>query len=132
MDLNNFNLKDAGPKEMELISPTDGTVLTGDDGEPVTITLYGADSNPFRKAVRVYGNKKLNQKGKQKQTMEELEQTSSKLLAQITESWTNIVVNGEEVSCSEKTALQLYTDYAWIREQVDEFVNERSNFLVDA
>lgn len=133
MDISSFNFKDAEPAVLELLNPSDGTVLMNDAGdEPLTITLYGSDSDTFRKAVRAYGNKKLNQKGNKKQSVEELEQTSSRLLANVTQCWSNIVESGELLECTEKNAMHLYTEYPWIREQVDEFVNERSNFLTGA
>ena len=132
MDISNFNFKESGAEKMELLHPTTEEILRGDDGEPIWIELYGADSDIFRSAVRAYGNKKL-QKGSKKQTMEEIEGTTARILAQATKSWSsNFVVNGEVLECTPKSAEWLYTEHNWIREQVDSFVNERSNFLKSA
>jgi len=132
MDFSDFNFKDSAAERMELTNPATDEVLRGDDGEPIWIELYGSDSDIFRSAVRAYGNKKL-QKQSKKQTLEEIEETAAKILAQATKGWSgNFTVNGEAVPCSPKAAEKLYIEYTWIREQVDAFANERSNFLKSA
>ena len=132
MDISNFNFKDSDAERLELTNPVTEETLLGDDGEPVWIELYSADSDIFRSAVRAYGNKKL-QKGSKKQTLEEIEQTASKILAQATRAWSdNLIVNGVHPECSPKEAEKLYEEYTWIREQADGFANERGNFLKSA
>lgn len=132
MDLAKFALNEIPPQTMNLVHPVDGTTLKGDDGVPLSITVYGADSDQFRSIVRQYGNKRLNEKKNKKQRMEELEEMSAKILAKVTVSWHNIVENGEQLTCNEENAFKVYGEYPWIREQVDEFVNDRSNFLKNA
>jgi len=132
MDFADLNFTNTPAQKMELTHPTTEEVLLGSDGNPIWIELYGSDSDVFRKSIREYGNRKLK-KGTKKQTMEELEQTSSVLLARATKGWSNnFEVDGEKIKCSEKAAKELYADYSWIREQVDLFINERSNFLMTA
>ena len=132
MDLDKFNFKESPAQKMDLTNPVTEEILIDDSGQPIWIALYGADSDVFRKAMRAYGNKKLA-KGSKKQTMEELEQISSKLLSKVTAGWSDqLIVNGEHPDCNEQSAAWLYAEYPWIREQVDAFVNERSNFLKSA
>lgn len=131
MDLSNLKLGDAGSQKMELVHPVEGTTLLDDDKEPVTIELYGADSDVFRKTIRALGNKALS-KNQKKRTIEELEESTVKLLARVTVGWSGLKEDGEELEFSIANAERLYTDYPWIKEQVDEFVQERSNFLTNA
>lgn len=132
MDISKFNFKESAPGTMELTHPATEATLMGDDGKPITITLHGSDSNVFRAAVREYGNRKLA-KGSKKQTMEELDQITVKILAKATVAWSdNLIVSGEHPECNVENAEKLYSEYSWIKEQVDAFVNERANFLTNA
>jgi hypothetical protein len=132
MDISKFNFKDGAAARMELCHPATGEVLKDDNGAAIWIDVYGSDSDVFRGALRSYGNKKLA-KGSKKQTMEELEQVSSKILAKATAGWSDqLMVNGDFLPCTEQNAEWLYCEYPWIREQIDTFVNERSNFLKSA
>lgn len=132
MDISNFNFKEATPAIMELCHPVTQETLKGDDDLPITITLHGSDSSVFRAAVREYGNRKLS-KGAKKQTVEEIDQATTRILAKATVSWSdNFVVNGDALDCTMQNAEKIYADYSWIREQVDAFVNERANFLANA
>jgi len=132
MDIANLALNNVPPQTLELLHPVEGTVLKSDKGQPLTITVYGSDSDEFRKVVRQFGNKRLNEKKNKKQTMEELEEMSARILSKVTVGWSNIVLDGETLKFSEQAAFNLYKEHSWIREQVDEFVNERSNFLLTA
>jgi hypothetical protein len=132
MDLNDFNFKESSAQRMELLNPATEETLRGEDGEAIWIEVHSADSDMFRSAMRRYGNKKL-QKGSKKQTVEEVEEVSCKILAEATSAWSNnLIVNGEHPECTAKNAEWLYEEYLWIREQVDKFVNERANFLTSA
>lgn len=130
MDIANLKFNEAPAARMQLLHPVEGTVLV-QDGEEMYIEVYGADSDVYRKAMRQYGNKQLNTRGKQKKTIEELEQVSTSLLAQITCGW-KVFIDGEWLEFSPAAVKALYTDYSWIKEQVDEFVNDRANFLANA
>ena len=133
MDLNNFDLKNADAQVLELTNPGTDEVLMQEDGKtPVSITLLGSDSAEFRTATRTFGNKKLQQKKPGKQTIEEMEQVTCRILAQVTIAWSGLEHDGQELVCDTKTAEWLYTEFPWIREQVDGFVNERANFLRSA
>ena len=132
MDLNDFNFRESQAARMVLTNPVTEAELLGDDQKPVWIDLHGSDSPLFRRATRAYGNKKL-QKQKQKQTIEEIEEVASRILAASTVAWSdNFVVNGERLECTPEKAEWLYTEFTWVREQVDAFVNERANFLASA
>ena len=132
MDLSKLDMNEAASRgaEMVLRHPSSGEELFTDD-EPIIFQLLGSDSAEYRQRIRAAANKSIN-KGRRTQTVERLEQESIDLLAGVTVDWSGVVVDGEAVEFSHNAAKKLYTEYAWIREQVDEFVGERSNFLSNA
>lgn len=114
---------------MPLVHPSTGEVILDDAGEPVGISLYGKDSDVYRKAQRTITNRRLSKKTSATLTAERLESEANEILARCTEWWAGIVVEGAELQCNFATAKKLYGDLPWVKEQVDEFVAERSNFL---
>lgn len=117
----------AGEK-MELRGPNQAPVLKADN-TPVTITLLGQDSDTFIKTKNAQGNRFLKQRGKATVTMEGSEADGVALLAKCTVGWDGIVVDGAELPCTYENAVALYNRFKFIREQADEFVAERANFL---
>lgn len=98
------------------------------DGTPVTITVHGVDSDQHRKAWRAMLDRRANAKTKKVRSAD-WEAETARLLAQITESWEGVVWDGKPLPCTEADAAMLYTRVPWLREQLDEFLNERGNFL---
>ena len=130
MDISKLNFSEAQAARMPLLHPVEGTPLKHKD-EEMYIDLYGSDSDLYRKTMRQYGNKQLNTKANKKKTIEELEEVSTTLLSKVTADW-RIYIDGSWLEFSPQAAKALYEDYNWIKEQVDEFVNDRSNFLASA
>lgn len=132
MDLSTLDVSEAASRgaTMELRNPATGETLYSDGGEPVSITVLGSDSSEYRKRLRSAANGRIN--SRKKQTIEQLEQDGIGLLVAVTTGWRNIVVEGQNLEFSPEEARRLYEKYPWIREQVDEFVNERANFLTNA
>jgi hypothetical protein len=111
---------------LEVMHPTDNTPLG------IKITLAGADSDVYRKTVNKSVNKRV-QRMKPGQslpfTAEEQEENGLALLAACTLAWDGVVVDGEALPCSKENAKELYRRFPWLREQVDMFIGDRSNFL---
>lgn len=105
---------------------------TGDDME-TTITLAGRDSATWKEAERKYADRRLAQmqrNGKMGNiTTAEVEERGLKLLAAVTLDWTGVELDGKPVACTKENAEHIYARFAWIAEQVDGFVGDRSNFL---
>jgi hypothetical protein len=109
--------------ELELRHPKTGEVLGG----PVII-LAGPDSEIVRGAQRKLTNKRL--KGRRtKVDAEMIEDEQLEVLALSTLGWRDIACDGAVLPCSKENAKMLYGRFPWIREQVDEFVGERGNFI---
>jgi phage/plasmid-associated DNA primase len=62
----------------------------------------------------------------------DLKDESVELLAKCTKGWSGITESGKEVPFSYENAVKLYTKYLWLREQIDRFMADRSNFLPSA
>lgn len=129
MDLTDLNLSAAGSSDLTLCHPATGEDLYDGDS-PVTITLLGKDSKEYRAAVAKRANSHL--RNRKVQTVEQAQQDGIDLLASVTVDWSGITENGEDLECTPAEVKRVYREYAWIREQVDEFVDDRSNFLTSA
>lgn len=129
-------------RKLAVLHPEDKVPLFAGEGEgkvPVTITLQGRDSDTYIRAER--SNRELafdqmTRKGKFKAA--EQDHRNDALLAACTTTWTGIPkgwIDGTDdetpVEFSRESALALYANpgVKWLREQVDEFVGERANFL---
>lgn len=131
IDLSSFDTVSAANAgaTMELLHPATKTPLRQENGEPITITVAGMDSDVFRKAQRGATNRRLAQRGKVKLNAEELEAESIETLAACTLGWSGIVVAGQPLPFDRANAVKLYTTLPWVREQLDEFVADRANYL---
>jgi hypothetical protein len=111
---------------LEVLHPTENTPLG------IKITLAGADSDIYRKTVNKNVNKRV-QRMKPGQslpfTAEEQEESGLNLLAVCTLAWEGIVVEGDALPCNKENAKMVYQRFPWIKEQVDQFIGDRANFL---
>ena len=101
-----------------------------DDRKPITITLLSKDSDEFMRAQRAITNRRLNSRGGSTLTAERLDSEAAESLARVTIAWQGIVgEDGKPLDCNFHNAKRLYEQVRDVREQVDAFVAERSNFL---
>jgi hypothetical protein len=134
MDISKLNVKASAEQgaTLQLRNPFSGEELFNDDKSPMTISLLGRDSEPYRRTSRATANKNLKA-GRAAPKVEKFEQDGVELLAAVTTGW-NIQFGNEMLEFSPAKVRDLYADpeYRWVYEQVDEFVAERSNFLKNA
>ena len=115
---------------LHLKHPVTGVLLY--HGEvPQTITVVGGDSPRWRKGQFDVYRRRVKESRRNNGTVppEALEKEAIELLVNGTIGWTAIILNGEDVPFSREAATRLYTKFSWIREQVDEFIGDRANFL---
>lgn len=62
-------------------------------------------------------------------TAEEIEESALRQLSICTVSWKGVKLDGQELECNPDNAYMLYSRLPWLKEQVDEFVGDRANFL---
>ena len=114
--------------ELEVLDPV--------TGEPVSayITLAGADSTIHRKAAANISKRRFNsRKGFRSKDfdVEKMEAESIEILAVCTLSWKGVTVDGVPLPCSRDNAIKMYTRFPWLREQVEQFIGDRSAYLQD-
>jgi len=107
--------------ELRVAHPTTGEDLG------IQITLIGTDSKTFRDISTASLKKKSREID-----LDQNEAESVELLAKCTKGWSGITESGKEVPFSYENAVKLYTKYLWLREQIDRFMADRSNFLPSA
>lgn len=100
----------------------------------IAITVLGKDSDEFQKISRQQSKKRMDRMSKggfrnQAISPEEIEQDSLNLLAACTKSWTGVVLEGQPLPCTKENAIMLYERFPWIKEQVDQAIGDRANFI---
>jgi len=99
----------------------------------MTITLLGQDSKVYRKIQLAKQQALLNRIAKGKKVAdldaEKMAQDGIDDLVQLTTAWTGFTLDGAALDCTPENVKRVYTEWAWIKEQVQEFVADRSNFF---
>lgn len=108
--------------------------LTGEElvseGKPVTITLAGKDSAEFAKTKRDALNRRLADRSGRQVTAEEVERQVIRGLARVTMEVSGLKYGGIVIKATDKDAVEsLYAKAPWLREQVDQFIDDRANFM---
>jgi hypothetical protein len=109
--------------------PTTNERLTSDEGAPITISIVGMDSEQFRTRHRAIINRRLNAGKKVKVTAEEIEAESIDTIAACITGWQYVELDGKILEFSRANAKTLLTRLPWLREQLDEAIADRANFL---
>lgn len=136
MNLNKFDTKrlsNAGAV-MQLRNPNDNSSLVDEKtNQPITITLLGRDSDQYTDAIRRISNDRLEESVnvgvRMKMSAQRLEEDGIATLAAATTGWSNIQIDDKPLEFTLANVKKLYAEYPWIREQVEAFVNNRSNFM---
>lgn len=127
MDLSKLIGKEDG--RLFLTHPVTGEELKDDAGNPLYIDLASADSDFFRKAQADITRKTQGKRNK-KLTPEAIDDAVNEQLAAVTLGWSdNVEFKGQPLKFTRENACELYDNVRWIREQVADYVYERSNFL---
>lgn len=106
----------------------------------ITITVLGKDSDEFQAVSRKQNKKRLDRltkggfRGMVNLPQEEKEKDDIALLSACTKSWrtgddNTILLKGEKLECNAQNAALVYTDFPWLRDQVDTAIGDRANFL---
>jgi hypothetical protein len=134
MDLSKFDSLLNSESQLTVLDP-EGNPLTyeGPDGPlPVLISLVCCDSPEYvrvhKQQVTEIAERATSRKGKVI-TGESSERDKLDLLVACTKGWVGFTMNGASFNYSPVNARTLYSRYRFIRDQVDEFIHERGNFL---
>ncbi|CAB4139440.1 hypothetical protein UFOVP346_47 [uncultured Caudovirales phage] len=132
-----MDLKDLKPKSetatVELVHPVTFEPLTTDDGKVMSVTVALPYSKRYKAVQHEQTNRRLqrvaNQRNnKSKITAEEIENSGLELLAKITEEWT-VVLDGKTPVCNPDNAINLYKEFPWIKDQVEEALLDTASFM---
>lgn len=126
MELNELDTRET-TFAMDVLHPKTGAP-TG-----ATIVLRGQDSDAYQARSLELQRRRLAQLAKKGRINgaepEQVRMDAIDLLAACTAGWSGITRNGEPLAFSEAAAQGLYRDHPFIREQVDEAIHQRANFL---
>ena len=111
--------------ELLVAHPTTGEDLG------IKIKLIGTDSKTFRDISKIRATMALKKKTREID-LDQDEQDFIELLARCTKGWSGMTENGKDIPFSHENAVELYTKYLWMRDQIDRFIVDRSNFLPSA
>lgn len=113
---------------LNIVHPETEEVIEG-----MTITLLGQDSKVYRKLQMSKQQAALNRMAKGKKAIdldaEKLSEDSIDDLVKLTTAWNGFALDGKELEFTPENIRMVYTDWAWIKEQVQEFVGNRANFF---
>ena len=109
---------------VEIFSPAGGAL-------GLKINVLGADSHTYKKAERTMIQRRITKKVK-KVNLEEMEKEAISLLAKCTTGWSGtecLTADGSPIPFEVEFVQALYTDCPWVKEQVEEAMGDRANFL---
>jgi DNA replication protein DnaC len=101
----------------------------GSDNE-MSITLYAPHSKEYKKLVHEQTDKRLASMQKSKKiqiSAADLEKSSIDILAKATKEW-DITYDGESPKLTVPKAREIYTEYFWIKDQLEEAINDTLDF----
>ena len=104
--------------------------VTGDELD-ATINIYGKDSSVFKNAIKQRAKAQIARKSKELD-LDANDKDNIDVLADCTKSWSGIAEGSKEITFSRDAAIELYTKYVWIREQIDIAIGDRANFFMNA
>jgi len=128
-------------RKLHLEHPDERTPLFFDEAKqvPVTLTLLGKDSQAYIKAERTNRNRAVeNIKKRVAFSAAEDDRLGSETLARCTTAWEGVPqgwLDGTDdeapAEFSYENAVKMYENpgVAWVREQADDFIGKRANFL---
>jgi len=130
-----MDLLDLTPKSDEIVvvikHPATGDTLQNNDGTDMTITICAPHSKDYKKVLHEITNKRLKKmqsKGKNDVTAEELEEGSLEVLAKTTRAW-NITYDGESPKLTVTKAKEVYERVFWIRSQIEGAIEDSLDFM---
>ena len=129
MDISNF-IPTTDTTLVELKNPTNGDVMTNEDGSPMTITMYLPHSKKYKEVRHAQTNRRIQasqKKGVKSITAEEIEAETLDLLVKTTAGW-EITYKGKKPKFSEEIAREIYEVAPFIAEQLFEGVAEAEVF----
>lgn len=106
-----------------------GALTYNKDGSPRTIELLCNDDARVQAQEDLAVDRRFKNIQRIRMSSAELKAEALDKLVAATVSWTYKTQDGEDFPCNRETVRELYKTYPPIREQVDQFIADRANFL---
>ncbi|WP_029311616.1 hypothetical protein [Acidiphilium angustum] len=132
--LDTYSLSEAGVP-MELIHPGTLAPITDDDGDIVSVSLRGRNSDVYRAAMRKVQQRRTERRARNLiQTEDETRADDYEVIAACTVGWTLKVLDGQPFPCTPENVRRLWADrrFSWLFEQASQFIVTDANFLATA
>lgn len=119
---------------IELLHPATGEILCDDDNNPMWVEIYGQDSAEFKEIEHKITNKNLTRMQRSGRgarssiTAEQITSQEIERVVKVVKDW-HIVVNGETPKVGEENVRQVFEEYPWVKEQVEDGLYNRQLFL---
>lgn len=99
------------------------------EGEPITITLYSAESDVMRRFMQRQTDRMQDEarRGTILSTQER-EERDTEALVKATKAWSAMPIGGKNLECTPANATLAYTRLPWLRRQVDQYIVRLKNF----
>lgn len=136
MDLSQLSTKELSDQGvvMTVINPKTGEELSS-NGEVVTLTLAGIDSDRYRAHQRKLQNRRLKSLSRGRGAKldldaDDLDEESLDTLVACTLDWSGIGWESDkDLPCTPENVKMVYQKLPWLRDQVDFFIGSRENFI---
>lgn len=96
----------------------------------MTVTVYSPFSKVYKQAQHEQVNKRIKAAQKNKKVdynAEDIEKATLELMAKVTKEW-SIVLGGKTPTLTVATAMEIYEEYPWIKDQVEFAITDTANF----
>jgi hypothetical protein len=134
-----FNLSALALKDtttFQLRHPVTGEELFADsptNTQPVEFEIHGTSSKVWRQAVAAMAAKQKRRGNNKNISVEVMREDNAELLANITESITNLDIDGQALDNQDAyKALYLDSRFNWVKDQVDAQLGDNSGFLTQS
>jgi hypothetical protein len=128
MDIRKFAVEEIG---VLVLRDSSDEPMVGDDGKPMTVTVYGPGSKAHAKAQAANQNRmidKLKRKGKTEQTAEEKVREQAEFLAECTKEFSANIGYDGLAGAALFRAVYADVSIGFIAEQVGKHIGEWGNF----
>lgn len=123
-DLGELNSQTEEIAELAIRHPATGL----DTG--MKIQLYSVDSEAWQKTIMRLRKENLRYRDRREGTpQDKLQDDSLELLAACAAGWSGVLENGQPLPFTKANAKRVFKEFPFIREQVDEFIGDRRNFI---
>lgn len=133
MSLDALALDVSTPVSITLLHPKTRQPLRDESGVEASISVVPLDSPEVQKVQKAALNKRLKARGRVTLSADELEAERTETMVVATKGWHLVSLDGKAlgVPFTHESARVVYSDprFAWIKEQVNEALDDRATFL---